>query len=475
LETSLTVHPAALPPGSLIGSWRLLGLLAQGAYGLVFRAEHSTHAEKGPVALKLARHPGDPRFVREVELLSRIHHPHVPSLHDSGEWSGPGGARFPFLVMEEVDGLPLYSWARLQTHSSGQVLRLLAQLARALQAAHAAGGLHRDVKGDNILVRSADGHALLVDFGSCIYRGAPVLTRNSEPPGTPHYQSPQSQLHQWRFGRHASARYEASPADDVYALGVTAYRLVTGRYPLIADDVEVSADGGDTFSRFPELVPAENLVHISPELARWIRQMLSVQPEDRGTAAELAQGLELAAATTGREADQPITPRQAPAPSAPEAPPAPASQPLAWRRWLIPVAMSGALAAGVWGLAHTLPGESSTAGVRAAQAAVLAGDTANLGELVLVEPLSAPEAMSTHEGIGEDVPEGPLPGQRLPPCKRPQIEINGGCWILVGNEAPPCVESTYEWKKRCYLPYFGPGRPSTSGQKGKPERVGPPR
>jgi hypothetical protein len=466
LKTSLTVHPAALPPGSLVGSWRLLGLVAQGAYGLVFRAEHSVHSEKGPAALKLALQPGDPRFVREVELLSRIHHPHVPGLHDSGEWSGPGGARFPFLVMEEVDGLPLYSWARLQPRSSCQVLRLLAQLARALQAVHAAGGLHRDVKGDNILVRSADGHALLVDFGSCIYRGAPVLTRNSEPPGTPHYQSPQSQLHQWRFGRHASARYEASPADDVYALGVTAYRLVTGRYPLIADDVEVSADwGDDTFSRFPELVPAENLVHLSPELAWSIRQMLSVQPEDRGTAAELALGLELAAAITGREADRPITPRQVPA-----------SQPLAWRRWLTPAALSGALAAGVWGMAHTLPGESSTAGAREAQAAALAGDTASLGELALVEPLSAPEPMSTHEGIGEDMPDEPLPGQRLPPCKRPQIEINGGCWIRVADEAPPCVETTYEWKKRCYVPFPGsPSRPSTSGQKVKPERVEPPR
>ncbi|HYH96247.1 serine/threonine-protein kinase, partial [Hyalangium sp.] len=398
----------------------------------------------------------DPRFALEVELLSRIHSPHVPGLHDSGEWTRSDGAHFPFLVIDWVDGLPLYSWARLQPRSSREVLRLLAQIARALQAVHAAGGHHRDVKGDNVLVRPTDGSVVLADFGSCTYRGAPILTRQSEPPSTPQYQSPQSQLHQWKFRHQAPVRYEATPADDLYALGVTAYRLVAGRYPLIADEQDTD-DEDDVFSRFPSLVHAENLVHLAPELAKWIRQMLSVEPEDRGSAAELALGLDLAAERAGREADRPITPRADAAP-----------RPFEWRKYLATVAVSGVLTAGAWGLFLAPPGGSPTALARALTRAVQSvaqeGTTAGLGEDARSEPVSAWEPLASYEGIGAEVPKRPLPSQRVPPCKRPEVEINDACWLLLGSENPPCVERTYEWKKRCYWPSFSPSRPTTTGQ-----------
>jgi len=460
LETAHPVHPASLPPGSLVGPWRLLGLASQGSFGVVFRAEHAAQPEAGPVALKLALQPGDPRFALEVELLSRTHHPNVPRLHDSGQWSGPGGALFPFLVMDFVEGLPLYSWARLQPRSFGQQLRVLAQAASAIQAVHAAGGIHRDVKGANLLVRPSDGHVWLVDFGSCTFRGAPVLTRQSEPPGTPHYQSPQAQLHQWRFRRRPAARYESSPADDVYALGVTAYHLATGRYPLIADDVEATLEQEDVFSRFPELVPADKLVPLSPELARWIRQMLSIEPEARGTAAELAVGLALSADT---DAPTPSSQREQ------EPPPVPVRQPIPWRKGITAAAVAVALVIGGMGLGHALRDQSLLATARdqaqAAQAAAQEKGTSALGEATLQEPLTVPEPTPTHEGISAEVPKEPLPDQRQPPCKRPQVEINGGCWIRVADEAPPCVASTYEWRRRCYWPVLLPSRPTTSGQK----------
>jgi hypothetical protein len=94
-------------------------------------------------------------------------------------------------------------------------------------------------------------------------------------------------------------------------------------------------------------------------------------------------------------------------------------------------------------------------------------EASSAGEAAAIEFPSAPEPLPTHEGVTADVPSGPQPGQRTPPCKRPEIEINGGCWILVGNEAPPCVERTYEWRKRCYFPAPAPPRPSTSGLKDK--------
>ena len=93
----------------------------------------------------------------------------------------------------------------------------------------------------------------------------------------------------------------------------------------------------------------------------------------------------------------------------------------------------------------------------------------NLAEPAATEFLSAPEPLPTHDGITTDLPPGPRPGQRTPPCKRPQLELNGGCWIRVDYETPPCVATTYEWKKRCYFPVPAPPRPPTSGLKDKAE------
>ncbi|HYI01905.1 MAG TPA: serine/threonine-protein kinase [Hyalangium sp.] len=187
-----------------------------------------------PVALNVALLPRDPRFAREQELLSRLRHPSVPRLWDSGEWQMSSGALHPYLAMDWVDGEPLYDWAWQHAPSASQQLRVLAQLARALQALHAHGGVHRDVKGDNVLVRS-DQRAFLTDFGAGCYAGATTLTPPDSYPGTPAYRAPESGLFELNSLRNRSARYSARPSDDAYALGVTACRLVTGEYPEFAE------------------------------------------------------------------------------------------------------------------------------------------------------------------------------------------------------------------------------------------------
>jgi len=84
------VRPLAfLPPGPVVGPWQVRAGASCGVHGAVYRAVPVGKPRSQPVALKLALWPGDPRFAREVELLSRTRHPSVPRLLDSGEWRHP--------------------------------------------------------------------------------------------------------------------------------------------------------------------------------------------------------------------------------------------------------------------------------------------------------------------------------------------------------------------------------------------------
>jgi serine/threonine protein kinase len=125
----------------------------QGAYGAVYRAVRLGQQHSGPVALKLSLLPWNQRFVREAQLLSLLSHPGTPRLLDSGALLHPSGAELPFLVMQWVEGTPLYAWAEQHSPSPQQLCRVLAHLVRTLEALHASGVVHRDVKGDNVLVQ----------------------------------------------------------------------------------------------------------------------------------------------------------------------------------------------------------------------------------------------------------------------------------------------------------------------------------
>jgi predicted Ser/Thr protein kinase len=455
METFHAGDAASVRPGTEVGSWRVVRRHRQGSYGVIYLAEPMGQEGAKPGALKLALQPGDQRFEREAELLSRLNHPHVPRLLDSGTWTSPEGTSLPFLVMEWVEGVPLYEWATHHTLTSRQALKLLAQLAHALAATHEQAGVHRDVKGDNVLV-TEDGRAVLTDFGSASYRGARVLTHPKAPVGTPRYWSPEAQMYQYRFGRHASARYEAGPADDVYALGVLAYRLVTGEYPpeaLIWEDEGVMPRLNSSKYIYPEAVAT-----VCPELAALIRQMLSEWPANRGSAAQVAEALEHAEKTAGRKANRPITPVRARASAARAVPTVSWRRGVEWLGWGTAAVLGIALAVLLWGPKHGEPREQSAQEARGEKEE----DTAALAGAALNERQSARMPEPERSGFGRDMPTKPFDTQRRPPCPKDEIELHGGCWIRRGSDSPPCMNGYFAWKNACYWPVLLPVPPATS-------------
>jgi len=479
--------------GAEIGPWRIVGWRGRGAYGTVYRVVSLEGGAEAPFALKMAHYPMDRRFEREKELLSRIHHPNVPRLHAHGVWQHPGGA-FPYLVMECVDGLPLYEWAARHPVTSRQVLRVLAQVARALEATHASRAVHRDVKGDNVLVRATDGYASLLDFGAGDYRGAVTLTAPPLPPGTPAYRTPEAWAYQRVFFSHPSAHYEGTPCDDLFALGVAAYRLVTGEYPPTTEPgregAEVWLPGGPG----PDSPRALN-DRVCPELESLILRLLAVNPAKRfkGQARQAAEALEYAAenaapaadvllfdvaATSGdalkaekgrvvREVElRGLPPRQL----SPEQDRAGAVHkrsptqpvPLSWVAW----AAGAALGLSLVSMAVLLPMRQEMARLSKERES-RGGDSVGVGDSaeVTAQRTGAPAPnVQGKRGIGLPMPEGPLPDQRKPPCgENGGKEIRGGCWHRLADGKPPCSDDAYAWKGECYVPARDVQRQPTSG------------
>jgi hypothetical protein len=453
------VNSASLPPGTRVGPWRVRSLRGCGSYGVVYNVLREGDETEGPMALKMALRPLDPRFEREGEMLSRLRHAHVPRLQDWGCWTSPGGASYPYLVMDWFEGTPLYEWAARDGVTSHQALVLLGQVASALAATHALGGVHRDVKGDNVLVLKGGDRAVLVDFGTANFIGARRLTWQPPPPGTPQYQSPECLRFQWEHPRQPSAHYEARPGDDVYALGVMAYRLVAGRYPPPAADIRESDQGPRLIH--PPLVPPESLVRVSPELAALVRQLLSVEPSARGTAAEVARAFERAAKKVGRKARLPIKALDAPVHGLRERWPVLMHRARAVAPWMV-AAAGVALVVGTWWSTYPPTVERLTRGEQEGRDGGTEEGSVGLGDAMPRSPMSLDPLESEPVGVCLEMPKQRLPGQRRPPCKKPEIEINGGCWARAGGLAPPCDDRSYEWENACYWPLLDLPRSPTS-------------
>jgi len=293
---------ADLPTGSTFAGYRIDGIAGRGGMGVVYRATDlgldRTVALKF-IATDLANTPGfRERFTAESRTAASLDHPNVIPIFQAGEQEG-----ILFLAMRYVVGEDLRS--ELQRHGRlepERAARIVAQIASALDAAHARGLVHRDVKPANVMLTSED-HVYLTDFGLTKRVATdPDATKTGELVGTLNYVAPEQ------------IRGEpVSPRTDVYGLGCLLFHVLTGRVPFPLEGNEAKL-----WAHVSEPPPSASAIvaDVPPAFDRVVARAMQKRPEDRfDSAGELGRSAVEAVTsdTTSRELDL-TPPAQAPRP-----------------------------------------------------------------------------------------------------------------------------------------------------------------
>jgi serine/threonine-protein kinase len=260
------------------GRYRLVELLGQGGMATIYRARDNQLERDVAVKILRPEYGADPdfidRFRHEAQAAASLNHPGIVAVHDYG--TDPAG---PYIVMELIEGEDLATIVRRTGALPPRAAaRLVAQAARAIAAAHDRGFVHRDVKPGNLLV-TREGRVKVTDFGIARALSESALTLPGTTLGSVHYFSPEQ------------ARGElATPASDIYSLGIVLFELLTGRRPWTGDTAAAIAT-----ARLTGAVPSPSAAHggIPPTLEAITRKALAPNPEERyGSAAEMAGALE---------------------------------------------------------------------------------------------------------------------------------------------------------------------------------------
>ncbi len=297
---------------ALADRYRIERELGRGGMAVVYLAHDLRHER--PVALKvlhpeLAQTLGTDRFLREIKLAARLQHPHIVSVHDSGEVRTGGGPASLWFTMPYIEGESLRDRLRRERQLPvEEAVRITREVALALDFAHRHGIIHRDVKPENILL--VDDQALVADFG--IGRAIDSasaddqITNTGFAIGTPAYMSPEQ----------AVGQRDIDGRTDIYSLGVVLYEMLAGEPPFGGPTAQAI-----TAKRMTGEVPSLRRLRPSvPEpLERAVLTALALIPADRFTTpGQFAQALSASAAamassTATTASAAPVDTRVAPA------------------------------------------------------------------------------------------------------------------------------------------------------------------
>jgi hypothetical protein len=266
----MQLRGSQLERGFVIGGYRIDELISRGGMGVVYRATNIALNRIYALKVLAPELAGDPafreRFRREMRVAASISHRHVVAIHYAGEQEG-----LVFFVMDYVVGTDLREVIRKTgALEPGRAVDFLRQCAAALDAAHAKGLVHRDVKPANILITVEDGaeHAYLTDFGVAKRSdSAAALTAQGAVVGTVDYMSPEQIT-----GGHADAR------TDVYALGCVFFQMLTGAVPY---ERENSIAKLFAHVHEPPPRPAGALAVESPAFGPVLEKAMAKEPADR--------------------------------------------------------------------------------------------------------------------------------------------------------------------------------------------------
>jgi serine/threonine-protein kinase len=288
---------APLEKGTTIAGYRVEGVLGQGGMGVVYEATQLSLNRTVALKLLAGQLGDDPafreRFRREGLLQAQIDHPNIVTVYEAGDTD-----EGLFLAMRLVRGPNLKDMILSRELDAGRSLRILTPVADALDAAHAEGLIHRDIKPQNILVSGRD-HAYLADFGLTKAPGEKSLTKTGQFVGTLDYISPEQ-----------IRGKPASKQSDIYALAAVLYECLSGVVPYPKD-----SEAAVLYAHMSEEPPlvTEARPELPGALDRVIRKAMAKNPEDRhASASELMRDAEEAFSRKTRAAMSPPGPIETP-------------------------------------------------------------------------------------------------------------------------------------------------------------------
>ncbi len=271
-----TIRLVALAPGDKLGPYEILSEFGRGGMATVFRAYQPSMGRHVAIKVLPEQFLHDPtflaRFTNEARVIAALEHPRILPVYDFGEAAGA-----PYIVMRLMPHGSLRDRLCVGPLPLPEVIRIVGQVAEALDFAHAQKIVHRDLKPDNVLLDEA-GNVYLSDFGIAKVVEASAAASGTMVVGTPSYMAPEQ-----------ARGHKPTPATDIYAMGAMTFELLAGQPPFTAEDVPALM-----YLHVHEPVPslAERASGLPAGLQAVIEKAMAKTPETRfASAGEFARAL----------------------------------------------------------------------------------------------------------------------------------------------------------------------------------------